>query len=376
MSGRTPSPYRPKDKAVYYFMYRDPQTGRRRKASTGCVTKRAAQVYIDEYMRKLQKSTGITFQEFSLSYFKSFAECPWYRVQSGVGGREITARQLSNKRGHLINYWWRWFGDVPIEDITAPGIREKVAGLSLKLQTKKHILYTGSAVFRDAAFEGLIAGDPCALVRIAGNDSEATDIFEPDELDAFFAADMQPVHRALFSLLRGSGLRLSEALALKWKDVLLESRGVLVLKSAKDRAEEARRTKTDVSRRVAAINTFATHEMQLWYMASPWSEKEDYVFSGRYREHHVTRRHANAVFNSVLARAGIDTSGRNITIRSFRTTFNTVIHDDVESAMRKAQLGHATDRMSDETYYRGAGRRQVEKRLEMLHRYDYVLDQV
>lgn len=375
-----PSPYRPKGKDIYYFMYQNPQTGKRSKRSTGCRTKRGAQEYVREFIDGLIKNETPTLRAYTRDYFKSIAECPWYRVQTTVVGNTVSARQLQNKRGHLVNYWWRWFGDVPVDQITAPMIRSKLSNTDVKQATKKQILYTGSSVFADIAFEGLISGDPCKLVKIYINDAVSTDIFTPEELSAFFAVDMPLQYRALFSLLRGSGIRLSEALALQWRDVLLEQRGVLILKSTKDRSEQMRRTKTETSRRVAAFNVHAARELQRWYMASSHVEDESYVFPGRWMRDraatYMDRRSANAQFNLVCTQADIDREGRALTIRSFRTTFNTVIHDEVGASLRKAQLGHATDRMSDETYYRGEGYQQVVKRLEALHQYDHVFDAI
>jgi integrase len=112
------------------------------------------------------------------------------------------------------------FGDTQLRDITAGRIQlllssKAVGGLSK--QTVTHIRNVFSAVFRHAKMTGFWRGDlPTEGVKCHGKEAAQPRSLSVEQVQLLVAA-MDARYRPLVSPLAGTGLRVGECIALRWK---------------------------------------------------------------------------------------------------------------------------------------------------------------
>ena len=128
------------------------------------------------------------------------------------------------------------------------------------------------------------------------------------ELDALHAHLPGP-HAVVASVLRRTGSRISEALALRWKYVTPSSI-VLIAPTVKGR------TKT----RSIPLHPLLAEELDAWKLvANPDNNPEAWVFPGRHAGEHLTRR----AFDHALRRAVKELGLQGTSTHSFRRSFLT-----------------------------------------------------
>ena len=141
------------------------------------------------------------------------------------------------------NIWgyWKAYAHLSPDSITTAMIRETLANMDVSVKTKKNALIVLSGVLRHAD----VNPNPCAVIRFKRDQKPKIERYSPEEWDKVFAR-LEGQARVYFALLRATGLRPGEALALQWSDYSGEEidvskaivRGALVT------------TKTNVRRRV------------------------------------------------------------------------------------------------------------------------------
>lgn len=137
-------------------------------------------------------------------------------------------------------------------------------------------------------------------------------------------------HKALFALIYGSGLRVSEAAAMKTKHIDSRTMQVFVQggKGNKDRYTLLSHTTLRLLR-------------DYWRAYRP-TNSEDWLFLGTYAVTHITPDAISIAFRNALKRAQIS---KSVTIHSLRHSFATHLLEDGASLLQiKELLGHASIR--------------------------------
>lgn len=176
-----------------------------------------------------RKAAGHTFDSFSQH---------WLKIHS----LKVTASSTVTYRKMLV-YLTAEFGKRPIASITRQELKMFVAGLVGRLSTAtiRLVMNVAVMVFDEAAEDGLIPGNPAIKVagRVLPRDREETrtKALDKDQLGRFLAvaAEQEPQHYPTFFLLSRTGLRISEAMALRWEDIDLPARCLTVRKSKSGR---------------------------------------------------------------------------------------------------------------------------------------------
>lgn len=88
-------------------------------------------------------------------------------------------------------------------------------------------------------------------------------------------------YKALFAVLGYAGLRISEALALKWKDFDFMKKEVKVGTLKKRRKNSVR---------IIPLHSEVIDKLSRWSEVSKYREKDDFVFYGKNRERHLSRK--------------------------------------------------------------------------------------
>jgi len=155
------------------------------------------------------------------------------------------------------------------------------------------------------------------------NDKKLPVVFSKEEIKLLLEGEPNLKHRLLLMLTYSSGLRVSEAVNLRYSDIDLQRR-VLHIRSGKGRKD-----------RFIMLSAKSALLLEQYRTAAG---SESWVFPGR--DGHLTIRSAQHVFEHALARAGI---GKRASIHSLRHTFAThLLESGVDLRSIQALLGHTS----------------------------------
>lgn len=126
---------------------------------------------------------------------------------------DVKASTLRSYQNLWKQHWLPAFGSVAPMGITIAMIRERFANMEVSIKTKKNALIVLSGILRHAD----VNPNPCGLVRFKRSQKAQIARYTPKELGAVMARLDGEAH-VYFSLLRATGLRPGEALALEWSD--------------------------------------------------------------------------------------------------------------------------------------------------------------
>jgi len=210
-------------------------------------------------------------------------------------------------------------------------------------------------VLETAVEYGLIPSNPAAgKRRKLKNTRPVRSWVEPEQLPAFLAAAPSGMGRMLLGLLAGSGLRIDEALTLRWRHVDLLGAGTMSVVASK----------TDAGVRSVDLTAALRDELAAWWGTTKHDRPDDLVIatpSGRKASPSNLRRD---VLNPTIARANAELAKDGIapietTFHGLRRTYATLrcaCGDDV--AYTSSQLGHEDGRFSLRVYTKATKRRE------------------
>jgi len=373
------------DRVVYALRYR--AGGRRRYETLGDASdgwtmkkaeseleKRRAAILLDQWEPSTsqrepdpQATEEPTFWHFATE---------WFEARQAEGLSEKTLADFEWSFRHL-----EWFGHHPLSAITAEEIdRYKLAKVAERRELEErlatweatepekrgprpqrglsnssinHTLRHLSQILEVAVEYGRLDSNPASGRRRRLKVTKpARPWVEPEQLPALLDATTG-VGRVLVSLLAGCGLRIGEALALKWGDVDLGTSTLFV-----------RQAKTRAGVREVHLPHAVREELAFWRRDTGHAAPIDYVVAtstgGRHHPSNLRRdvlSAAVATANDTLEKAGIAPIGR-ITFHSLRRTYASLrcaCGDDVRYI--SGQLGHEDPRFTLKVYAQATGRR-------------------
>jgi integrase len=213
----------------YIVVYRDPQ-GRQRKAfgttlsaARDLKAEKRADVVRGEY-RALSKTT-----------FADYAQT-WLTTYSGRTSRGIEQATVEDYRKRLEADAIPFLGRmrlVAIEPQHLKALAAKVADRGVSQNTVRLAVAPVKAMLATAHEEGLIRSNPSAGLRLAIRPRTELDDVEPEQVKALTEAELQALldkmpdgWRWFFTFLSETGLRVGEAVELRWSDVDLGDRWI------------------------------------------------------------------------------------------------------------------------------------------------------
>ncbi|CAN5777961.1 tyrosine-type recombinase/integrase [soil metagenome] len=241
-----------------------------------------------------------------------------------------------------------------IDDARARGERVRERGLSNS--SINHTLSDLAQVLETAVEYGHIAQNPANGRRRRLKQTPPTHSWvEPQQLPALLDAAPAGVGRALLGILAGSGLRIGEALALRWRHVDLMGAGTLSIVGSK----------TNAGVRTVDLTAALREELREWWRESSHDRPDDYVLpsstGNRSNPSNLRRdvlRPTIDAANLELEKDGI-TPIAPVTFHSLRRTYASLrcaCRDDV--AYTSAQIGHTDPRFTLRVYTQATKRRE------------------
>jgi integrase len=234
----------------YVVRYRDPR-GRQRKRFARTLAEARdlkATLTADVKRGEYRALSRVTFREYAPTWIKSYAGRTSRGLRDGtrqdyareLGLEPATGEPLDPERAAV-----KFFGRMRLTEIEPRDVKEyatevarrKVGERPVSANTVRLALAPVKALFATAVEEGLIRSNPSAGLRIAVNtnggeepDEEKVKALTEEELTALVEA-VPADRRLLVTLLAQSGLRISELLPLRWKDIDFGKRRLRVRRS-------------------------------------------------------------------------------------------------------------------------------------------------
>lgn len=333
-----------------------------------------------EYLNQLRTNTGPAlnregqtsplFEEYSKKWLLSLVDLE----------ASTTRAYERNLRLHLTPF----LGRMKIDEITHSELQEVVHQLSdkeregengltreLGQNTVKKVMSLAYLIFKDAAAQGLIVGNPMQTVRVPRQvqPDKSDQVWKSTQLQEFLDWNKQEgddLH-CLWQLVAYTGVRRGEALALTWSNVDLDKQRIHIRSSADSAiTRRVKSTKTKSSNRVVDIDedlasTLAEHRIQRAELGKEFVEPSSFVFG--------TLENELRVPNDVSARWGRQMkkwtklnsgSVRPITIHGLRHSHAThLLERGIHAKTVQGRLGHTSFRITMDLY--GHVTREMEK---------------
>lgn len=236
-------------------------------------------------------------------------------------------------------------GRLPMHNLTAFALQEALAGLhgKAKPRTLRDMYSTLRTALRQAVAWGLLPSDPTPGLRTPKVPREEKKVLTAQELKKLLEAAKRYKHYLIIRLLALTGMRLGEALGLKWQDVDLEKGTLTVRRAADVRHRKLKETKTSSSERTLLLDAetvalLKAHRKAGGKVHSLAVRRNDLVFAapdGRPVKESAVRK----TLNRALAKAGLP----HIRIHDLRHTAGSLLLDAGYSLPTVAAfLGHSS----------------------------------
>lgn len=331
------SGYFKKEKTGKYsvqFSYENYAGQRKRKHKLGFKSKKEAQAWMEEFIRKQKSDIDMLFSTFVEEYFDNISS-------------DLRESTIENKKHIIELHILPYFKDRKMADITALDIKKwqneiKKNGFSDTYLRTIHSQL--SAIFNHAVRFYRLSYNPCKEAGGMGkNKSGNMGIWSQEEMDQFLeAVSDKPTSYNAFFLLYWTGLRLGELLALNIGDIDFEKKTLRVQKSLCriNHEDIISPPKTEGSKRTIYLPDFVLSEMEEYISKLYGMTKRDRLF-------HVSKGYLEKEIKRGANIAGLTP----IRVHDLRHSHaSLLISNNVDIATISKRLGHDKIKTTLDTY--------------------------
>ena len=354
-----------RDGASWYYVVSngtDPITFKPRQIKKrGFKTKEEAEIAameVELLIRKHEyfKGENMSFQALYEEWIESYALA---RKQSSVDCRKKSLKILLEK-----------WGKTPIKKITTPVYTKLMNSLvaTHKYNTREITHVSARLVFEYAVNMEYIKENPTMKYKLPKDNSIGTKeklvFLEKEELGEFLKlaeTDGLENDYEFFALLAFTGMRLGEAIVLKWSDIDFENSSISINKTYYNpnnnkREYQLMTPKTASSHRVISIDPYLSNILKQQKLKQQKKiqayndiyDNQGFVFTCEEGHPYSRRRFASRLERLIKKMDGLN---KSITPHSFRHTHATLqIEADTNIKVISHRLGHATIELTDSVY--------------------------
>ena len=270
-----------------------------------------------------------------------------------------TARELPSKAhttravyGSYIRTWVvpHW-GVRSVSDVKTVAVEEWLKGLPLANGSKAKVRNVMHALFNHAMRHEWAEKNPITLVRQSAKRQRTPDVLDVDETKALLSELEDPFWTMVF-LAATTGLRVSELLGLKWKDISFDTLEIHLSRAIVDGVVGD--MKTEASRKPLALDSALAEVLVDWRGRTPYNRDEDWVFASPEKLGQQPYWPDSALRKAVrpaAVRAGIV---KHIGWHTFRHSFATLLKANGEDVkVVQESLRHANSRITLDVYTQG-----------------------
>jgi integrase len=270
--------------------------------------------------------------------------------------RHYMVKELSKKafstsqvcRVYLETWILPKWGEFRPSDVKAVAVEAWLHNLPLANGSKAKIRNIMSALFNHAIRHEWLVRNAITYVRQSAKRQRIPDILDVEELKKLLSELSQPCLTMVF-LAATTGLRRSELLALKWRDIQFVTGEIMLSRAIVQQV--VGEMKTEASQKPIPMDKTLAEALWAWNAQSPYGASEDWVFAspkmqGRqpYWPENLLRRH----IRPAAQRAGIT---KVVGWHSFRRTFATMLKGGGEDVKTTQELmRHANSRITLDVY--------------------------
>jgi len=190
--------------------------------------------------------------------------------------------------------------------------------------------------------------NPILLVRQSAKRQRIPEWLEPEELSALLS-QLDRCFRVMVFLDAATGLRRSELLALKWRDIEFENLQIIVQRSIYGNV--VGNCKTEASKKPVPMDPILAAELLAWKRDSTYSHSDDWVFASRaargqrpYWGQCLMRK----IIRPAAAKVGIT---QHIGWHTFRHTYSSLLRaNKTDIKVTQELLRHASSRVTLDSY--------------------------
>ncbi len=203
-------------------------------------------------------------------------------------------------------------------------------------------------IFAHAGRHEWIATNPMTLVRQSAKREKLPDVLELDELKKLLAELENPA-RALVFLTAATGLRVSEALGLKWSDVDFATGEIRLSRAVVH--QHVGDMKTEASQKPVPMDGALLDALHDWSRQAPYRQKDDWVFASPDMDGKQPYWPETPLKCCVLPAAKRVGITKTLGWHSFRRTFATLLKGGGEDVKTVQELmRHASSRLTLDVY--------------------------
>ena len=270
-----------------------------------------------------------------------------------------TERELPSKAhttravyGSYIRTWVvpHW-GVRSVSDVKTVAVEEWLKGLPLANGSKAKVRNVMHALFNHAMRHEWAEKNPITLVRQSAKRLRTPDVLDVDETKALLSKLENPFWTMVF-LAATTGLRVSELLGLKWKDISFDTLEIHLSRAIVDGVVGD--MKTEASHKPLALDSALAEVLVDWRGRTPSNCDEDWVFASPEKLGQQPYWPDSALRKAVrpaAVRAGIV---KHIGWHTFRHSFATLLKANGEDVkVVQESLRHANSRITLDVYTQG-----------------------
>jgi integrase len=168
------------------------------------------------------------------------------------------------------------WGEHRLSDVRTVAVERWLHGLSLANATKAKVRNVMHGIFAHACRHDWLSNNPISLVRQSAKREKVPAVFEAEELRKLLAELPNPA-RVMVFLTAATGLRVSEALGLKWSDVDFGAGAVNLNRAVVH--QHVGEMKTEASQKPVPIDGALATALIEWSNQTAYRQSEDWVFA-------------------------------------------------------------------------------------------------
>jgi len=298
------------------------------------------------------------------NYADLFAADGYWRYKRSEKRKLYTDKSMATRAAIMKNWIVPLWGGVNPKRLTVKMIDQAMMGATSELTkrplagaTRNRILSVLSELYVHLIEEGLIRINPVRdVVRCNSYPEKPRSALPVGEIKTLFPADHAELKRiwrtqkyiCAFLILRDTGLRPGELVALKWGDWNPEIKFFPILRAIESGSKgKEKGTKTGSTKPAIITDQTALEIEALRKKAKP--KPEDFIFANKYGIPYSTHR-LSWNFHQAVERAGLNRA--ELTPYWLRHTFNSMMLETNSTETVQLLMGHNTEAMT--RYYRHA----------------------